>query len=117
MSVQRKRIGIMGGSYNPVHAGHMIVASYIAQWGVLDEVWLTLSPQNPFKRNLNLADDAHRLEMLRIAVGVTCGEAPQVELSSTFIRDAIAAGRDMNFFLPPGVYQYIIENGLYGSVQ
>ena len=59
----------MGGSYNPVHAGHMIVASYIAQWGALDEVWLTLSPQNPFKRNLNLADDAHRLEMLRIAVG------------------------------------------------
>ena len=39
--------------------------------------------------------------------------APMADLSSTFIRNAIAKGRDMNFFLPAGVYKYIVENKLY----
>ena len=39
--------------------------------------------------------------------------SPSIDLSSTFIREAIAKGRDMNSFLPPGVYQYITENNLY----
>ena len=36
-----------------------------------------------------------------------------VNLSSTQVRDAIARGRDMTYFLPPGVYKYIIDNKLY----
>lgn len=40
--------------------------------------------------------------------------APMTNLSSTFVRHALAKGGDMNFFLPPGVYRYILDNGLYG---
>ena len=42
-------IGILGGSFNPVHIGHMMVASYLTQWKIVDRVWLTLSPLNPLK--------------------------------------------------------------------
>ena len=65
----RKRVGIFGGSFNPVHTGHMIVASYIAGWTDIDEVWLTLSPENPLKRRHDGATDADRLSMLRTACG------------------------------------------------
>ena len=42
-------IGVLGGSFNPVHIGHMMLASYIQQFTDLDEVWLSLSPLNPLK--------------------------------------------------------------------
>lgn len=189
----RRVIGILGGSFNPVHNGHLMLASYIAQFGPVDEVWLNLSPQNPFKEQSELLDDRHRLAMLdkavngsvtvkvcdvelslpqpsytintmeklesmypdydfRIIIGsdnwprfpewrdseslieryglivyprrdyplpdivpdnVTVVDAPMVDISSTFIRECIAEGRDMNFFMPPQVYEYIERNKLY----
>ncbi len=186
-------IGIFGGSFNPVHIGHMIVASYLTQWNFVDKVWLNLSPQNPFKDGDSLIPDIKRLAMLRIACqdvpdvqicdielsmprpsytintlrllskrypkkkfklvigadnwnafdkwrdheeildefgvlvyprpgkqiqnryvdGMDVVNSPSIDISSTFIRNAIAKGRDVRCFLPPGVYQYIIENNLY----
>ena len=66
--MKKRRIGIFGGSFNPVHNGHISIARAIVVSGEVDDVWLTLSPQNPFKKSKNLADDRHRLEMLRLAV-------------------------------------------------
>lgn len=183
----------MGGSFNPVHIGHMMVASYIAQTAQLDEVWLSLSPANPLKQRDDSTTDAQRLDMLRIAVAGTTGidvtdteltlphpsytlplldtlaqrhpdtdfrliigsdnwlvfdkwrdperiladygviiyprpgyditlplppraqlvNAPTVDMSSTFVRQAIKNGLDMNYFLPAGVYKYIQEHNLY----
>jgi len=191
-----KRIGVFGGSFNPVHIGHMIVADYMAQFAGFDEVWLTLSPLNPFKASdSSLLPDVERLSMLHIAVGdssrlrvcdVEIGlprpsytwltldtlasvnpdcsfsiivgsdnwasfdrwsraeyilrqygvtvyprpgykvsdaregmrlvNAPMVEISSTFIRDSIEAGRDMTYFLPPGVMKYIHDKQLYRKI-
>lgn len=186
--------GILGGSFNPVHIGHMMLASYLAQWGYVDEVWMTLSPRNPLKDGEELLPDTKRLAMLSLACrkapkgleicdielsmpkpsytintlrclsekypdrrfkliigsdnwedfrrwkdwedildefgvlvyprpgypiedrfvdGMEVVEAPQVFISSTFIRKAIARGRDMSYFLPEGVYKYIIDNKLY----
>lgn len=65
-------VGLMGGSFNPVHIGHMMVASYMAQYAGLDEVWMVLSPQNPLKESASLIDDRHRLRMLEIAVSADC---------------------------------------------
>lgn len=45
--------------------------------------------------------------------GVDVVNAPQCELSSSFIRSAIRKGKDIKFFLPPGVGAYITENKLY----
>lgn len=62
-----RRIGIFGGSFNPVHIGHLIIADFIRQQSHLDEVWLMLSPLNPLKNEEGLASDKDRLAMLRIA--------------------------------------------------
>ncbi|MDE6118344.1 MAG: nicotinate-nucleotide adenylyltransferase [Muribaculaceae bacterium] len=67
MSEQIRHIGIFGGSFNPVHCGHMMVASYLASWTELDEVWLTLSPQNPLKSTDDSATESDRLTMLAMA--------------------------------------------------
>ena len=61
-------IGILGGSFNPVHAGHLMVADFIAQTASLDAVWLSLSPANPLKAtSINISDE-DRMNMLTIAV-------------------------------------------------
>lgn len=191
-----KNIGIFGGSFNPVHIGHTMLASYLSQFSELDEVWMTLSPLNPLKQNsADLISDSDRLEMLKMAVaqcdfigicdveltmprpsytidtlealrqkypdcrfsiiigsdnwinfnrwkdydkilerygvivyprlGYTMAEradcrnvkflneAPVIEISSSFIRESILAGKDMNLFLPAGVYKYITAHSLY----
>ncbi|WP_290053732.1 adenylyltransferase/cytidyltransferase family protein, partial [uncultured Muribaculum sp.] len=63
-----KKIGILGGSFNPVHTGHLMLASWIAQCGVVDSVWLMLSPLNPLKTDCSMASDHHRMRMLELAV-------------------------------------------------
>lgn len=184
----------MGGSFNPVHIGHLIIADFIRQHAGLDEVWLTLSPLNPLKESPSeLIDDRERLKMLEIACentkaikacaielslprpsytastlavlskshqdttfsliigsdnwlifdkwknheeilrdfniivyprqgytvqgrtpdNVSIIDAPTIELSSTFIRQQIRKGYDMNLFLPGGVGNYIMSKKLY----
>lgn len=190
---KRPTVGLLGGSFDPVHVGHLMVASFVAQEAGLDEVWLSLSPSNPLKTERLAAPDADRLAMLSLATppghnlkavdfelslprpsftsryldhltrqfpdidfkliigsdnwlifdrwkdsehildryGVivyprpgypldaiddsraTLVKAPTVDISSTFIRNAISQGLDMNFFLPPGVYNYIKTHNLY----
>lgn len=194
--MSKETIGILGGSFNPVHVGHMILASYLSQWNYVDKVWLTLSPCNPLKDAGGLLPDMKRLAMLSIACrnapgldicdielamprpsytintldllagrypdkrfkliigsdnwaifdkwrdsqrildeygvivyprpgypldrsaivdGMEVVDAPMVHISSTFIRHAIATGKDMRFFLPEGVAKYISDNKLYSS--
>lgn len=63
-----KRTGFFGGSFNPIHNGHIALAKSIMQMARLDEVWLAVSPHNPLKDCRSLLPDADRLEMARIAV-------------------------------------------------
>ncbi len=63
-----RRIGLYFGSFNPIHIGHLIIASHIANMDHIDEVWFVVSPQNPHKKKKNLLADFHRLAMVRIAI-------------------------------------------------
>lgn len=190
---QKEIIGILGGSFNPVHLGHMMLAQYLTQWKYVDKVWLTLSPLNPLKEAAGLIPDMKRLAMITLATkgaidietcdielsmprpsytidtldllskrhknkrfkliigsdnwrvfdkwrdherildeygvlvyprpgypidsvyvdGMEVIDAPTVNLSSTFVRDAIIRGKDVSYFLPIGVYKYIRDNRLY----
>ena len=58
-----KKIGLYLGTFNPIHNGHITLANYFANNTDLDEVWVVLTPQNPFKKNYNLIEDDYRLEM------------------------------------------------------
>jgi nicotinate-nucleotide adenylyltransferase len=62
------KTGLLFGSFNPIHLGHLVIAEYFASQGGMDEVWLMVSPQNPFKQNSDLAPAEDRLEMVRLAV-------------------------------------------------
>ena len=189
------KIGIFGGSYNPIHTGHAIIANYIAQNCDFDAIWMLVSPQNPLKDGTKGASDYDRIRMVemvsrridrvitsafeftltapfytyntlralsqkfpeheftliigadnwanfhrwekhqqiaeqyRIMVyprrgfdvvipehqrnNVQLVDAPMIELSSTEIRAAVAEQKNMSFYLPAGVYQYILEHKLY----
>lgn len=73
----------MGGSYNPVHIGHLLLADYMVQFLGFDETWMMLSPRNPLKRDAeDIAPDDMRLEMLQIACSDTKHVHPcDIELS------------------------------------
>lgn len=62
------RTGIYGGSFNPIHNGHIAIAKDMLSLGAIDEVWLMVSPQNPLKQAADLLDDNLRLDMTRHAV-------------------------------------------------
>lgn len=62
------KVGIFPGSFNPIHMGHLILLRYWLNHTDLSQIWLVVSPQNPFKPAQELAPFAHRLAMARIAV-------------------------------------------------
>ena len=62
------RIGLLFGSFNPVHVGHLILAEHFATRTDLQEVWLVVSPHNPFKASADLLPAAERLRLVRLAL-------------------------------------------------
>ena len=63
-----RRTGLFGGSFNPIHNGHIKLAKQLKQRAGLDEVWLMVSPLNPLKQSEDLLNDEARLDMAREAV-------------------------------------------------
>jgi len=62
------KVGLYFGSFNPIHTGHCIVASHIVTQTSLDQVWLIISPQNPFKPENTLLNEYHRLHLAQVAI-------------------------------------------------
>lgn len=84
------KVGIFGGSFDPVHIGHVNLAKYVLDHTDLDEVWLMVSPRNPLKDHGPIATDRQRLEMARLAVK----DIPGLQVS------------DFEFHLPIPSYTY-----------
>lgn len=187
---------VFSGSFDPMHIGHAMVASYVSQCGIADEVWLMPSRLNPLKTGQPPVADMHRVAMcelvarkcekvevsdvetrlpepsftyrtlthlrehfpdrefmlligsdnwhifdrwrdsakiigefriiiyprpgyeidpLLLPVGVTLlSDAPQALISSSFARRWLRERKNLNFFLPPEVLDYINQHNLYG---
>lgn len=63
------KVGIYGGSFNPIHFGHTGLAKWVLEHTDLDEVWLMVSPNNPLKDKSILADEQERLTAVKEAIG------------------------------------------------
>lgn len=62
------KIGLYFGSFNPIHIGHLIIASYVANNTDMQQVWFVVSPQNPLKPSSVLLNEYHRLHLVHLAV-------------------------------------------------
>ena len=189
------KIGLLFGTFNPVHNGHLVIAGYFSEFTDLDEVWIIVSPHNPLKSSPSLLQDVYRLQLVKLAVGknkkikvsdvefrlprpsytnstlihlktkfpkhdfvLIIGEdnlenfaqwkdykkilddfeiytyprpnslktkfhrhskvklfkdVPLMDISATFIRKAIAEGRDVRYMLAPTVWEHITKNKFY----
>jgi len=71
------KIGLLFGSFNPIHIGHMAIANYMAEFTDLDQVWLVVSPHNPLKSKNALSDARKRLATVKKAAG----KNPKIKVS------------------------------------
>src|SRR4051812_28279413 len=62
------KIGLYFGSFNPVHVGHLIIASHIVNFTNVDQVWFVVSPQNPLKTSSSLLNEYHRLHLVNACI-------------------------------------------------
>lgn len=93
-------IAVYGGSFDPIHTGHTMIASQVALLPEVDEVWIMVSPENPFKQGRRMAPETDRLEMARLAVA----RLPHVEVSDfelslprpSYTYDTLKALRESN---------------------
>lgn len=61
-------IGLYFGSFNPVHHGHLIIASHVADNSSCQQVWMVVTPQNPLKTQHSLLHESHRKHLIDLAI-------------------------------------------------
>ena len=123
------KIGIYGGSFNPVHFGHVGLAKWVIEHTDLDELWLLVSPNNPLKPAGMLAPEGERLAAVREAIkdipGLKASDfefsLPRPSYTANTLRALQAAYPEHEFTLVIGEdniaifdqwreYEYILEN-------
>ncbi len=123
------RTVLFGGSFNPVHEGHLALAEYVLQQGLADEVWFVVSPRNPLKPTADPADAQQRLEGVRNALighpGCTASDIefslPLPSYSVQTLRKAVSENPSREFLLLIGGdnldvftqwkdYHYLLDN-------
>lgn len=72
-----RRIGLLGGSFNPAHAGHLAISLYALKRLQLDQIWWLVSPQNPLKSAKGMASLADR-----VASAETLAAHPRILVTS-----------------------------------
>lgn len=188
------KTGLLFGSFNPIHIGHMAIANYMLEFTDLERLWFVVTPHNPLKKKSSLLADHHRLELVNRAIGdnpkmkasdiefklpqpnyttdtlaylrekypkqefalimgsdnlvtlhkwknyevlleqyeiyvyprpgdkdlpygdnprVKITQTPQMEVSSSFIREAIKNKKDVRYFMPEAVGKYVEEMHFY----
>ena len=112
----KRKVGLFGGSFDPVHRGHLALAQYLLECGAVEEVWLMVSPLNPLKSGAQLSPDAERLEMARLAAadvpGVVVSDfelhLPRPSYTWRTLRTLREAHPDIEFSLIVGADNWLV---------
>ena len=67
--LNKMKVGLFFGSFNPIHKGHLLLANYMLDHTDLDRIWFVVSPHNPLKKKDTLLDEKQRLHMANLAIG------------------------------------------------
>ena len=103
------RIGLYGGSFDPVHLGHLLVAQAAREEVQLDRIFFIPAAQSPFKPGRVLSPEAVRLKMLRLALaGMTYCEVDAQEVERGGISYSIDTVRDYAKRFPGAELFYLI---------
>lgn len=103
------KLGIYGGSFNPVHIGHLLVAQAAVEELRLDKLFFVPAAQSPFKPDSQIAPAEIRLKLLRLALaGKTNCEVDEQEIKRGGISYAIETLRDYAKRFPPAELFYLI---------
>ncbi|MFY0654183.1 MAG: nicotinate-nucleotide adenylyltransferase [Cyclobacteriaceae bacterium] len=62
------KVGLFFGSFNPIHAGHLIIAQTMYERSDVEEIWFIVSPQNPLKKSKSLLHEFDRYDMVELAI-------------------------------------------------
>ena len=65
------KIGIMGGTFNPIHNAHLMMAQAAYEQYKLDEIWFMPSAKPPHKNQDEIAEKEHRKRMVQFAIDKT----------------------------------------------
>ena len=66
--MNKRCVAVFGGSFDPIHNGHLALAAEVLGRGLATEVWFMVTPQNPHKQGNTLSDEQLRLQMVQLAV-------------------------------------------------
>ena len=106
------RIGILGGSFDPVHEGHLHIAKKAIDSLKLSKVLFIPANLSPFKLTEDLAPAPHRLEMVRLAVaGQSLLEVSDVDIKRGGVSYTVETLRQLKTIYPPETLFFLIMGG------
>ena len=109
------RTALLGGTFNPLHNGHLAIAKSVLEQGLADEVWLLVTPCNPWKKDQKLLDDRLRYDMAADAVrdikGIFASDyefnLPKPSYTANTLRRISADYPDREFILTIGADNWV----------
>ena len=109
------RTALFGGTFNPLHNGHLTIARSVLEQGLADEVWLLIAPCNTWKKDQALLDDRLRYNMVRDAVkdihGIEASDyefnLPKPSYTANTLRHISADYPDREFILTIGADNWV----------
>lgn len=109
------RTALFGGTFNPLHNGHLTIARSVLEQGLADEVWMLITPCNPWKKDQVLLDDRLRYNMVRDAVkdihGIEASDyefnLPKPSYTANTLRHISADYPDREFILTIGADNWV----------
>lgn len=109
MAGRKRHIGIMGGTFDPVHNAHLVLAEQAYEQYALDEIWMLPNGNPPHKRDTRQADMECRMEMLRLAIqDIPYLKLCDVERSSSAYHYTYETLRRLNRQYPDTVFYFIM---------